>query len=56
MKLIASYFKNSNKKLYILIKQRSYIGAKSEMDFYKKISTLTVFFINLIVGVKVIKL
>ncbi len=37
MKLIGSYFKNSNKILYILIKQRSYIGAKNEIDFYKKI-------------------
>tara|TARA_B100001093_G_scaffold48878_1_gene41517 strand:+ start:5136 stop:6203 length:1068 start_codon:yes stop_codon:yes gene_type:complete len=36
MKLIATYFNNSNKKLYILIKQRSYDGAKSEMDFFNK--------------------
>ena len=36
MKLIATYFNNSNKKLNILIKQKSYIGAKSEMDFFNK--------------------
>lgn len=37
MKLIATYFNNSNKKLNILIKQKKYRGAKNEIDFYKNL-------------------
>ena len=36
MKLVASYFKKSDKKLNILIKQKNLIGAQKEINFYKK--------------------